>query len=73
MPSRELFEKQDEACREAVLPAACEKRIAVEAGTRFGGERYVERHGVIISKDDLGASAPFKVLLEKFGFTTENI
>ena len=73
MPSWELFEKQDEAYRESVLPDACTKRIAVEAGTSFGWERYVGRHGVVVSKDDFGASAPFKVLLEEFGFTTDNV
>ena len=73
MPSLELFEKQDEAYRESVLPDACTRRIAVEAGTSFGWARYVGRHGVIVSKDDFGASAPFKVLLEEFGFTTDNV
>jgi transketolase len=62
MPSWELFEKQDEACRGSVLPDACTKRIAVEAGTSLGWERYVGRHGVMVSKDDFGASAPFKVV-----------
>lgn len=73
MPSWELFEKQSDEYRESVLPDACARRIAVEAGTSFGWERYVGRHGVIISKDDFGASAPFKVLLKEFGFTTENV
>jgi transketolase len=73
MPSWELFEKQDEAYQESVLPDACDKRMSVEAGTSFGWERYVGRKGRMISKDDFGASAPFKVLLEKFGFTAENV
>jgi transketolase len=73
MPSWELFEHQDAEYRESVLPHAVTKRIAVEAGTSFGWERYVGREGVIVSKDDFGASAPFKVLQEQFGFTTENV
>ncbi len=73
MPSWELFEKQDADYQESVLPNAVTKRIAVEAGTSFGWERYVGRNGVMVSKDDFGASAPFSVLQEKFGFTTDNV
>jgi transketolase len=73
MPSWELFEQQDADYQESVLPNACTPRIAVEAGTSFGWERYVGRNGSIVSKDDFGASAPFKILLEKFGFTTANV
>jgi len=72
-PSWELFEQQDASYREAVLPEACTRRMAVEAGTRFGWERYVGRNGTTVTKDDFGASAPFKVLQEKFGFTAENV
>jgi len=73
MPSRELFEKQSDEYKESVLPDACDNRMSVEAGTSFGWERYVGRKGTMISKDDFGASAPYTVLLEKFGFTTENV
>ncbi len=73
MPSWELFEKQDEAYKESVLPSSCCKRMAVEAGTSFGWQRYVGRCGVMVTKDDFGASGPFKVLQEKFGFTADNI
>jgi transketolase len=73
MPSWELFEKQDAAYRESVLPAVCKKRMVVEAGTSFGWARYVGPEGAFITKDDFGASAPFKVLQEKFGFTAENV
>ncbi len=73
MPSWELFEKQDSAYQESVLPEACTKRMAIEAGTSFGWERYVGRHGAMVTKDDFGASAPFSVLQEKFGFTAENV
>jgi transketolase len=73
MPSWELFEKQDEAYQESVLPSSCCKRMAVEAGTSFGWQRYVGRCGTMITKDDFGASGPFNVLQEKFGFTAGNI
>ena len=73
MPSWELFEKQDASYQQSVLPDACTRRMVVEAGTSFGWERYVGRCGVMVTKDDFGASAPFKVLQEKFGFTAENI
>jgi transketolase len=72
-PSWELFEKQSAEYQEKILPDACTKRIAVEAGTSFGWARYVGRHGVTVTKDDFGSSGPFKVLQEQFGFTTENV
>ena len=73
MPSWELFAEQDEAYQESVLPDACDRRIAIEAGASFGWERYIGRKGIMIGKDDFGASAPYKVLLEKFGFTVDNV
>jgi transketolase len=73
MPSWELFEKQDAAYQDSIMPDACTKRMVVEAGTSFGWERYVGRCGVMVTKDDFGASGPFKVLQEKFGFTADNI
>jgi transketolase len=72
-PSWELFEQQDKEYQESVLPRACTKRVVVEAGTSFGWERYVGRCGVMVTKDDFGASAPFSVLQEKFGFTVDNV
>jgi transketolase len=71
MPCWELFEQQSAAYKEQVLPASCEARLAVEAGSRFGWERYIGMKGDMISKDDFGASAPYKVLMEQFGFTVE--
>ena len=73
MPSCEIFELQENDYKESVLPNICDKRLVVEAGTSFGWERYVGRNGKMICKDDFGASAPFKILLEKFGFTEENV
>ena len=73
MPSWELFEKKSDDYKELVLPKNCLKRVVVEAGTSFGWERYVGIDGEMICKDDFGASAPYKTLLDKFGFTVENI
>jgi transketolase len=72
-PSWELFAKQNEAYRESVLPSKVKARVAVEAGTGFGWERFVGSNGRIISIDHYGASAPAKILFEKFGFTVENV
>jgi transketolase len=68
-----LFEKQDKAYRESVLPKKVAARVAVEAGTDLGWERYVGAGGRIISIERFGASAPYKVIYEKFGLTVENI
>ena len=72
-PSWELFEKQDEAYRDAVLPKHIRARLAVEAGAGLGWERYVGLDGAVISMERFGASAPYKILFEKFGFTVENV
>lgn len=69
-PSWELFEWQDEAYRESVLPKQIQKRVAVEAGRGLGWERYARS---VISIDRFGASAPFKVIFENLGFTVENV
>ena len=72
-PSWELFEKQDAAYRESVLPKKIQARIAVEAGASLGWERYVGSSGKIIAIDRFGASAPYKIIYEKLGLTVENI
>lgn len=69
-PSWELFEKQDEAYRESVLPKSIQKRLAVEAGATLGWERYAKS---VIGIDRFGASAPAKVIFEKLGFTVANV
>lgn len=69
-PSWELFEKQDDAYRESVLPKNIQKRLAVEAGAGIGWERYAQS---VISIEHYGASAPAKIIFEKFGFTVENV
>jgi len=69
-PSWELFEKQDAAYRESVLPKMVQKRLAVEAGSGLGWERYAKSS---ITINRFGASAPAKVIFEKLGFTVENV
>ncbi len=73
MPSTEIFARQDDAYRAAVLPAAVRARVAVEAGATFGWERYTGELGEIIGVDRFGASAPGDVLMREYGFTTENV
>jgi transketolase len=69
-PSWELFEAQDEAYRESVLPKAIQKRLAVEAGVGLGWERYAKS---IVSVERYGASAPYKTIFEHLGFTVDNV
>ena len=73
MPSWELFEQQPQAYRDEVLPPSCRARLAVEAGASIGWEKYVGPAGRTICLDHYGASAPYKVLAEKFGFTVDNV
>ncbi|MBI4684477.1 MAG: transketolase [Nitrospirae bacterium] len=73
MASWELFEMQPEEYKDAVLPPDVKKRISVEAGSTHGWHKYAGTDGIIIGIDDFGASAPGEILLEKFGFTSENI
>lgn len=73
MPSMELFERQTAEYRESVLPAACTRRIAVEAGVEQGWQKYIGNQGRFIGMNRYGASAPYKTLQEKFGFTTANV
>lgn len=73
MPSMDLFEQQDAAYRESVLPKAVTKRVAVEMGASFGWERYVGFEGKTVTVDKFGASAPAATVLPEYGFTTENV
>ncbi len=72
-PSWELFNATTAEYRDSVLPAAMKKRLAVEMGVSQGWEKWVGDEGLIISLDTFGASAPYKQLMEQFGFTSENI
>lgn len=73
MPSWELFEMQPEEYRREVLPPSVRARLAVEAGVSQGWSRYVGAEGEVIGVDRFGASAPYQVLLDKFGFTSSNV
>ena len=73
LPSWELFDSQPTDYRETVLPGEVKVRIAVEAGIKLGWEHYVGLEGAIVGMDSFGASAPYKVLYEKFGITAERV
>lgn len=73
MSSWEIFERQDEFYREKVLPAGIKKRLAVEAALPVGWERYTGSGGRVIAITGFGVSAPGALLMEKMGFTADNI
>jgi transketolase len=73
MPSWELFEDQDQAYRDSVLPPGVTARVVVEQAGPVGWDRYVGNTGAKIVMNTFGASAPIEKLQAKFGFTTENI
>ncbi|HYG11261.1 MAG TPA: transketolase C-terminal domain-containing protein, partial [Pyrinomonadaceae bacterium] len=73
MPSWEIFEHQDEAYKERVLPQGVRARVAVEQAGTFGWRRYVNSNEAIVGMKTFGASAPLKELTKKFGFTVENV
>ena len=73
MPSWELFENTSQEYKDKVLLPDVNVRIAVEAGISMGWERYAGSSGVVIGINEFGASAPGNIVMEKFGFTSENI
>ncbi|MDQ6711194.1 MAG: transketolase, partial [Candidatus Dormibacteraeota bacterium] len=73
MPSWELFEQQDQAYRDSVLPPDITARVSVEAGSVIGWDRYVGMNGARIGMHSFGASAPIEDLMTKFGFTSETV
>jgi transketolase len=73
MPSLELFEHQDQAYRDGVLPPAVTARVSVEQASDFGWDRYVGLTGRTIGMRTFGASAPLKELQAKFGFTVDRV
>jgi transketolase len=72
-PSWELFEGQSAEYKESVLPSSVLARVSVEAGVALGWQKYTGRFGANISIEKYGASGPEKILMEKYGFTVENI
>jgi len=73
MPSTDVFDAQDAAYKESVLPAACKQRVAVEAGVTDYWRKYVGLDGQVIGLDRFGESAPAEDLYEFFGITAENV
>ncbi len=73
MPSWELFEEQDQAYQDSVLPPATAARVTVEEAAAMGWDRYAGRTGVIVGMHNFGMSAPMKVVAEHFGFTPERV
>jgi transketolase len=69
MPSWELFAAQDPAYRERVLPPAVRARVAIEAASPMGWERWTTSEGAILAMRSFGASAPGDTLFKEFGFT----
>lgn len=72
-PSFELFEKQDAAYKESVFPAKIKARVSVEAGVGQCWYKYLGEKGETVSIERFGASAPEKILMEKYGFTADNV
>jgi transketolase len=73
MPSMEVFNAQDEAYRNSVLPPACRARIAIEAGSSQPWYQYVGLDGAVVGLDHFGASAPSAILFEQFGFNVPHV
>ncbi len=73
MPSWELFDDQPQADRDAVLPPSVSARLAVEAGVAQGWHRYIGDAGAVLSIDRFGASAPGNEMLQKYGFTVDDV
>ncbi len=72
-PSWELFEKQDQAYKDQVLPPGIKKRLAVEAGVKMGWEHWVGESGQVVSIEKFGASAPGDLVMQEYGFNVANV
>jgi transketolase len=73
MPATTVFDRQDAAYRESVLPSGVRKRLAIEAGISDFWRKYVGLDGKVIGIDTFGISAPAPKLFEHFGFTVKNV
>jgi transketolase len=73
MPSMDLFDAEDAAYKERVLPKAVRKRLSLEMGATYGWHKYVGFDGIVFGIDTFGASAPAADVIKEYGFTTENI
>jgi transketolase len=72
-PSWEIFEQQDEKYKESIFPKDIKARVSIEMGVQIGWQKYVGDFGTILSIETFGASAPDKILYEKYGFTVSNV
>jgi len=72
-PSWDLFEKQPQSYKDQVFDPKVEKRVAVEAGSKLGWEKWVGSKGTVVGMTTYGASAPAEILLKEFGFSVDNI
>lgn len=73
VPSTELFDAQDAAYKEDVLPSAIRRRVAIEMGASLSWYKYVGLDGAVIGIDKFGASAPAQTVIDNYGFTVENV
>jgi transketolase len=73
MPSRELFDCQPDSYKSGVIPADCPVKLVLEAGSPLGWHRYIGPRGRVLGMTRYGASGPYKVLAEEFGFTARNV
>ena len=73
MPSFELFERQDAAYQDSVLPSAVDRRLAIEAGSPMCWHRWVGARGDVLGMTTFGASGPYAEVLKHFGFTVDNV
>ncbi|WP_413365779.1 transketolase [Lysinibacillus sp. 3P01SB] len=73
MPSMDRFEQQSAEYKESVLPKAVTKRLAIEMGASLGWHKYTGFAGDVLAIDKFGASAPGELVIEKYGFTVENV
>ena len=72
-PSWELFEKQTKKYQQSVLPSEVKQRVSIEAGVTTGWQKYVGMEGITIGIDEFGKCGPGEIVMEKFGFTVDNI
>ena len=73
MPSTNVFEAQDQAYKDSVLPPSVTKRVVVEAGVTDSWWKYAGSNGKIVGLDRFGESAPAGQLFKEFGFTVDNV
>ncbi|MBW3109972.1 transketolase-like TK C-terminal-containing protein, partial [Mammaliicoccus sciuri] len=73
LPNWHAFDQQDAEYKASVLPASITKRVAIEMASSLGWHKYIGIEGKVITIDTFGASAPGDLVVEKYGFTKENV